>query len=100
MPFHLTELLFTWATFFFLSSFFHFFFFFFFFFQFNFLGIKDEEGQAAVKTLQDDGLSPKLHQLDVTDIDSVNALKHSLLSNNGGLDILVNNAGIMYKVNP
>lgn len=35
--------------------------------------------------------------MDVNDTGSVNALKHSLVSNNGGLDILVNNAAIMYK---
>lgn len=59
--------------------------------------IEKEDGEAAIKILQDSGSSPKLHQLDVNDTDSVNALKHSLVSNNGGLDILVNNAAIMYK---
>ncbi|CAE1314299.1 CBR1 [Acanthosepion pharaonis] len=59
--------------------------------------IEKEDGEAAIKIFQDSGFSPKLHQLDVNDTGSVNALKHSLVSNNGGLDILVNNAAIMYK---
>ena len=60
---------------------------------------RDEgRGQASVELLQKEGLSPKFHQLDITDKSSVEALKDFLVNTYGGLDILVNNAAIAYKV--
>lgn len=51
-------------------------------------------GQAAVQQLQAEGLSPRFHQLDVNDLQSIRTLRDFLIKEYGGLDILVNNAGI------
>ncbi|XP_056021847.1 carbonyl reductase [NADPH] 1-like isoform X1 [Ostrea edulis] len=58
---------------------------------------KEELGQEAIKSLNSEGLSPKFHQLDITDQASIDRLRDFLKSNYGGLDILVNNAGMAYK---
>ncbi|TKC46402.1 hypothetical protein EI555_005952, partial [Monodon monoceros] len=54
-------------------------------------------GQAAVQQLQAEGLSPRFHQLDIDDLQSIRALRDFLLKEYGGLDVLVNNAGIAFK---
>lgn len=54
-------------------------------------------GQAAVDKLVKQGLSPVLHQLDITDPESIRKLKKTI-EDNGGLDVLVNNAAIAYDV--
>uniref|UniRef100_A0A9L0T5G0 Carbonyl reductase (NADPH) n=1 Tax=Equus caballus TaxID=9796 RepID=A0A9L0T5G0_HORSE len=54
-------------------------------------------GQAAVQQLQAQGLSPRFHQLDIDDPQSIRTLRDFLLKEYGGLDLLVNNAGITYK---
>uniref|UniRef100_A0A2K6FA76 Carbonyl reductase 1 n=1 Tax=Propithecus coquereli TaxID=379532 RepID=A0A2K6FA76_PROCO len=54
-------------------------------------------GQAAVQQLQAEGLSPRFHQLDIDDLQSIRALRDFLRSEYGGLDVLVNNAGIAFK---
>ena len=54
-------------------------------------------GQKAVEELKKQGLSPKFHQLDITNSKSIDILKDYLLANYGGLDLLVNNAGISFK---
>ncbi|XP_057621501.1 carbonyl reductase [NADPH] 1-like isoform X2 [Chionomys nivalis] len=51
-------------------------------------------GQAAVQQLQAEGLSPRFHQLDVDDLQSIRAIRDFLLKEYGGLAVLVNNAGI------
>ncbi|XP_032981906.1 carbonyl reductase [NADPH] 1 isoform X2 [Rhinolophus ferrumequinum] len=56
-------------------------------------------GQAAVQQLQAEGLSPRFHQLDINDLQSIRALRDFLLKEYGGLDVLVNNAGIAFKNN-
>ncbi|NXU12608.1 CBR1 reductase, partial [Pardalotus punctatus] len=56
-------------------------------------------GQAAVAQLQDEGLRPLFHQLDIDDLQSIRALRDFLKEKYGGLDVLVNNAGIAFKVN-
>ncbi|XP_067663238.1 carbonyl reductase [NADPH] 1-like [Haliotis asinina] len=56
-----------------------------------------DRGQQAVADLNQEGLRPRFHQLDITDTDSVNALAAFLRDNYGGLDVLVNNAAIAYK---
>lgn len=48
--------------------------------------------------LETEGLSPKFHQLDISDPRSVEELKEFLVKQYGGLDVLVNNAGIAYSV--
>ncbi|XP_022342651.2 carbonyl reductase [NADPH] 1-like isoform X1 [Crassostrea virginica] len=58
---------------------------------------KDDLGKEAIKSLNSEGLSPKFHQLDITDQASIGRLKDFLQNTYGGLDILVNNAGIAYK---
>ena len=58
----------------------------------------EELGENAVKELNDSfGLKAKFHQLDITNLSSINRLKDHLVENHGGLDVLVNNAGIAYK---
>ena len=51
-------------------------------------------GEAAVKTLADDGLTVAFFALDVTDEQSVAALAAHLTDAYGRLDVLVNNAGV------
>ena len=53
-------------------------------------------GEAACATLKQEGLSPKFHQLDVTDSTSIARLAEFLRVNYGGVDVLVNNAGMYY----
>ncbi|XP_076975033.1 carbonyl reductase [NADPH] 1 [Tamandua tetradactyla] len=54
-------------------------------------------GRAAVQQLQAEGLSPRFHQLDIDDLQSIRALRDFLRKEYGGLDVLVNNAGIAFK---
>ncbi|XP_075399485.1 carbonyl reductase [NADPH] 1-like [Tenrec ecaudatus] len=56
-----------------------------------------ERGQAAVQQLQTEGLSPRFHQLDIDDPQSIGALRDFLRREYGGLDLLVNNAAIAFK---
>ncbi|XP_029039979.1 carbonyl reductase [NADPH] 1 isoform X2 [Osmia bicornis bicornis] len=55
-------------------------------------------GQNAVKELEGQGLTPKFHQLDVTDENSISVLRDHLQKTYGGLDVLVNNAAIAFKM--
>ncbi|KAM9697300.1 carbonyl reductase [NADPH] 1-like [Dama dama] len=62
------------------------------------LTARDEaRGLAAVQQLQAEGLSPRFHQLDVTDLQSIRAVRDFLSKEYGGLDVLVNNAGIAFQ---
>ena len=62
------------------------------------LTARDEaRGRAAVQQLQAEGLSPRFHQLDITDLQSIHALRDFLRKEYGGLNVLVNNAGIAFK---
>lgn len=54
-------------------------------------------GEAAVQQLQAEGLSPRFHQLDIVDLQSIRALRDFLRREYGGLNVLVNNAGIAFK---
>uniref|UniRef100_A0A8C5T3R0 carbonyl reductase (NADPH) n=1 Tax=Malurus cyaneus samueli TaxID=2593467 RepID=A0A8C5T3R0_9PASS len=56
-------------------------------------------GQAAVAQLQEEGLRPLFHQLDIDDLQSIRALRDFLKEKYGGINVLVNNAGIAFKVN-
>nr|XP_051689503.1 carbonyl reductase [NADPH] 1 isoform X1 [Oryctolagus cuniculus] len=63
------------------------------------LTAQDEaQGQAAVQQLQAEGLSPRFHQLDITDLQSIRALRDFLRREYGGLNVLVNNAAIAFKM--
>ncbi|XP_001365412.1 carbonyl reductase [NADPH] 1-like [Monodelphis domestica] len=55
-------------------------------------------GQAATKKLQEEGLNPIFHQLDIDDPQSIRTLRDFLKERYGGVDVLVNNAGIAFKV--
>ena len=58
----------------------------------------EERGQQGLETLKGEGLSPRLQQLDVSDVASMERLRDFIQKEHGGLDILVNNAGVAYKV--
>ena len=55
-------------------------------------------GEDAVAKLEELGLHPKFHQLDVSDINSVRVLKQNLEQLYGGVDVLINNAGVGFGV--
>ncbi|CAH1238296.1 CBR1 [Branchiostoma lanceolatum] len=55
-------------------------------------------GQEAVQKLKSEGLNPSFHQLDITNEQSIQALKQHLQDKHGGLDVLVNNAGFAHKM--
>ncbi|XP_063161447.1 carbonyl reductase [NADPH] 1-like [Candoia aspera] len=57
-----------------------------------------ERGKAAVTQLQEEGLKPLFHQLDITDLESIQTFCDFLKGKYGGLDVLINNAGIAFKV--
>lgn len=61
-----------------------------------YLTARDENRSlAAVKRLNDLGLKPAYHRLDVTDEESVKEFAHYIKTNHGGFDVLVNNAAIL-----
>ncbi|MBZ3870481.1 Carbonyl reductase [NADPH] 3 [Sciurus carolinensis] len=63
------------------------------------LTARDEaRGRAAVQQLQAEGLSPRFHQLDIDDLQSIRALRDFLRREYGGLNVLVNNAGIAFTM--
>lgn len=55
-----------------------------------------QRGQAAVNQLQAKGLHPILHQLEISEETSLEAIKKFILDEYGGLDVLVNNAAIAF----
>ncbi|XP_058517638.1 carbonyl reductase [NADPH] 3 isoform X2 [Ochotona princeps] len=62
------------------------------------LTARDEaRGRAAVQQLQAEGLSPRFHKLDITDLQSIRTLRDFLRREYGGLNVLVNNAGIAFE---
>ncbi|KAJ8729771.1 hypothetical protein PYW08_001352 [Mythimna loreyi] len=54
----------------------------------------DGRGKAAVAKLNELGLKPEYHQLDVTDRESVIRFRDHIREKYGGIDILINNAGV------
>lgn len=65
-----------------------------------YLTSRDEiRGRDAVKELNQLGLFPEYHQLDVTDRESIIKLRDHLLKEHGGFDILVNNAAMIHDFN-
>ncbi|XP_068621409.1 carbonyl reductase [NADPH] 3-like [Battus philenor] len=60
-----------------------------------YLTSRDEaRGRAAVAELNELGLKPQYHQLDVTDMASVIKFGDHIKEKHGGLDILINNAAV------
>ncbi len=55
---------------------------------------KESDGQATQQKLKTEGIEVDFHQLDVTDISSVNRFIEWVNSTHGGVDILINNAGV------
>ena len=66
--------------------------------MFHLLARNEANGKEALKKLNAEGLKPVFHQLDITDVASVQRMRDFLHKNYGGLDVLVNNAAIAYKV--
>ncbi|KAG2456515.1 CBR1 reductase, partial [Polypterus senegalus] len=63
-----------------------------------YLTARDEgRGMAAVQTLQNEGLDPHFHQLDITDLSSIRRIRDFMRDKYGGVDVLVNNAAIAFK---
>lgn len=60
-----------------------------------YLTSRDEgRGKAAVAKLNELGLKPEYHQLDVIDRNSVARFRDHIKSKHGGIDILINNAAV------
>ena len=58
-----------------------------------YLGARDpQRGAAAVDMLRDDGLTPRLHVVDVRDTSAVQAFAAALRDEHGGVDIVLSNA--------
>jgi len=61
-----------------------------------YLTSRDEaRGRQAVKTLEQEGLQPRYHVLDICSHKSILQLRDFMVDQHGGIDILVNNAGIL-----
>lgn len=67
-------------------------------FKYVFSARDKTRGENAVKELENEGLKPKFHLLDISSVDSIKTLASFLKEKYGGLDVLVNNAAIAYKV--
>lgn len=55
-------------------------------------------GKKAIEELKKEGLSPKFHQLDITDKLSLEVFRDYVKENYSGIDVLVNNAATAFKV--
>lgn len=53
-----------------------------------------ENGKEAVRELQSYGFQPEFHQLNISNLKSVQILRDFLVERHGGFDVLVNNAGV------
>ena len=63
------------------------------------ISARDEaKGNAAVQSLKSEGWSPKFHQLDVCNTDSISEFRDHLKHEYEGLDVLINNAGLAWVV--
>jgi len=56
-----------------------------------------DKGLKAVQLLQQEGLDPKYHQLDIDNQDSILNIRDLMKERYGGINVLVNNAGIVFK---
>ena len=58
---------------------------------------RDEvKGRKAVEELQNEGLNPKYHVLDICEEESVLEMREFMKNTYGGIDVLVNNAGVAF----
>jgi carbonyl reductase 1 len=58
-----------------------------------YLGARDRaRGEAAIRRLREEGLSPRLHVVDVTSSDEVEEFAHRIRAEHGGVDIVLSNA--------
>lgn len=55
----------------------------------------EERGKEAVKKLEQEGLNPLFHVLDVTSEESLQQFAKHISSKYAGIDVLVNNAGVL-----
>ncbi|KAK3107325.1 hypothetical protein FSP39_011930 [Pinctada imbricata] len=55
-----------------------------------------DKGIEPVKTLEQYGLNPCFHELDITQPGSIRMFKEHIVSKYGGVDITINNAAITY----
>lgn len=55
----------------------------------------EERGRQALQNLQELGLKPLFHKLDVTSEDSIQEFATYISKHHSGIDILVNNAGVL-----
>ncbi|KAK9506974.1 hypothetical protein O3M35_008813 [Rhynocoris fuscipes] len=63
-----------------------------------YLTSRDENrGKEAVKSLNELGLKPEFHQLDIEDDKSIQRFADHIKETHGGIDVLVNNAAIAFK---
>ena len=57
-----------------------------------------DRGQAALRQLQQEGLSPEFLALDVDNLQSIESAKEEVEGKYGRLDVLINNAAVLFKV--
>ncbi|KAK3101374.1 hypothetical protein FSP39_003079 [Pinctada imbricata] len=55
-----------------------------------------DKGREAAKTLEQYGLNPCFHELDITQPGSIRMFEEHLVSKYGGVDIIINNAAVTY----
>ncbi|XP_014275782.1 carbonyl reductase [NADPH] 1 [Halyomorpha halys] len=58
-----------------------------------------ERGKKAVEELNELGLKPEFHQLDIDNTQSITNFAEFIKTTHGGIDVLVNNAAIAYGYN-
>ena len=68
------------------------------FFYTYFAARNENLGLSAVKSLEDQGVKVKFHQLDIDNQESIDRFASYLKNQHEGIDILINNAAIAYKV--
>ncbi|GBP96421.1 Carbonyl reductase 3 [Eumeta japonica] len=56
----------------------------------------EEKGREAFKKLQELGLKPKFHQLDIQYGKSIHTFVKYIEKKHGGVDVLINNAGVLF----
>ena len=55
-------------------------------------------GKQAIEKLNNEGLKPNFHQLEIDNDESVRTFANYLKEKYGGIDILINNAAILLMV--